>query len=215
MEHRRDHFFEHDAPTTSEMPFSTPAAEMHAKHPKFFATMAFPYMNGTLHAGHSFTVSKVEFITGFARMLGKRALFPLGFHSTGMPIKACADKLTKEVKMFGKHFEGYEDPATSEPIENGAPPALAQGVKKEDITKFSRSKSKTAAKTVQAKYQFQTMPSLGIPKDEIYKFADINHWLGYFPPICEEDLNSFGARIDWRRKFATTDANPYFDSFVR
>lgn len=92
-------------------------------------------MNGTLHAGHSLTVSKVEFITGFARMLGKKALFPLGFHCTGMPIKACADKLTKEVKMFGKHFEGYEDPAASEPIENGAPPALAQGVKKEDITK--------------------------------------------------------------------------------
>jgi leucyl-tRNA synthetase len=212
---RRDHIFEHDAPTTSEIPFSTPAAEIHAKHPKFFATMAFPYMNGTLHAGHSFTASKVEFTTGFARMLGKRALFPLGFHCTGMPIKACADKLTNEVKMFGKDFEGYKDPTVSEPVENGDLPAPVQGVKKEDITKFSSSKSKTAAKTVQAKYQFQIMLSLGIPKGEIYKFADANHWLSYFPPICEQDLNSFGARIDWRRKFVTTDANPYFDSFVR
>ena len=212
---RRDHVFEHDAPTTSEIPFSTPAAEIHAKHPKFFATMAFPYMNGTLHAGHSFTASKVEFTTGFARMLGKRALFPLGFHCTGMPIKACADKLTNEVKMFGQNFEGYQDPAASEPVENGAPPAPVQGFKKQDITKFSSSKSKSAAKTVQAKYQFQIMLSLGIPRDEIHKFADANHWLGYFPPICEQDLNSFGARIDWRRKFVTTDANPYFDSFVR
>jgi leucyl-tRNA synthetase len=28
------------------------------------------------------------------------------------------------------------------------------------------------------------------------------------------DLNSFGARIDWRRSMVTTDANPYYDSFV-
>lgn len=25
----------------------------------------------------------------------------------------------------------------------------------------------------------------------------------------------FGSRIDWRRSFLTTDANPYYDSFVR
>jgi leucyl-tRNA synthetase len=212
---RRDHVFEHDAPTISEIPFSTPAAEIHAKHPKFFATMAYPYMNGTLHAGHSFTASKVEFTTGFARMLGKRALFPLGFHCTGMPIKACADKLANEVNMFGQNFERYEDPAPSQPVENGGPPAPVQGVKKEDITKFSSSKSKTAAKTVQAKYQFQIMLSLGIPKSEVHKFADANHWLTFFPPICVRDLNSFGARIDWRRRFVTTDANPYYDSFVR
>jgi Leucyl-tRNA synthetase len=36
------------------------AAEMREKHPKFFGTMAYPYMNGTLHAGHSFTASKVD-----------------------------------------------------------------------------------------------------------------------------------------------------------
>jgi hypothetical protein len=30
-------------------------AELREKYPKFFGTMAYPYMNGTLHAGHSFT----------------------------------------------------------------------------------------------------------------------------------------------------------------
>ena len=31
-------------------------------------------------------IGLVEFTAGFARMQGKRALFPLGYHVTGMPI---------------------------------------------------------------------------------------------------------------------------------
>lgn len=46
-------------------------------------------MNGSLHLGHAFTISKIEFAAGYERMLGKRALFPHGFHVTGMPIKVC------------------------------------------------------------------------------------------------------------------------------
>ncbi|KAI9741373.1 MAG: 2-isopropylmalate synthase [Cirrosporium novae-zelandiae] len=209
---REDRIFEVDAPSSSEIPYDTmPAAEIRKKHPKFFGTMAYPYMNGSLHAGHSFTASKVEFTTGFARMQGKRALFPLGFHCTGMPIKACADKLVEDVQKFGKNFENYsEEEVTETPA---AAPTQAQT--KEDITKFSGKKSKAAAKTVKMKYQFQIMMALGIPKEEIHKFADASHWLEYFPPLCIQDLNDFGARIDWRRQFVTTDANPYYDAFVR
>lgn len=54
---------------------------------KWLGTFPYPYMNGSLHLGHGFTISKVEFAAGFQRMLGKRALFPVGFHCTGMPIK--------------------------------------------------------------------------------------------------------------------------------
>lgn len=41
------------------------------------------------------------------------------------------------------------------------------------------------------------------------------HWLRYFPPIAQADLSFLGCGIDWRRAFITTDANPYYDSFVR
>lgn len=59
------------------------------------------------------------------------------------------------------------------------------------------------------------MQSLGIPTDEIHKFADPDHWLRVFPQKCEADLRSIGARVDWRRSMVTTPANPYYDAFVR
>jgi leucyl-tRNA synthetase len=68
-----------------------------SKPPKFFVTFPYPYMNGRLHLGHMFTFSKAEFAARFQRMKGKRALFPFGFHCTGMPIKASADKLAHEL----------------------------------------------------------------------------------------------------------------------
>lgn len=59
------------------------------------------------------------------------------------------------------------------------------------------------------------MESIGVPRSEIKKFADPQYWLTYFPPIAMEDQKALGTRIDWRRSFITTDANPYYDAFVR
>lgn len=166
-------------------------------------------MNGTLHAGHSFSVSKVEFAAGVARMQGKRALFPMGFHCTGMPIKACADKLVNEIKMFGRDFQEYKQ---EESVVEEAPAAKQT---REDVTKFTAKKGKAAAKTIKMKYQFQIMQAIGIPTEEIHLFADPQYWLEFFPPLAIRDLTNFGCRIDWRRSFVTTDANPYYDAFVR
>jgi leucyl-tRNA synthetase len=44
-------------------------------------------MNGRLHLGHGYALLKAEYETRFQAMLGKRAIFPFGFHCTGMPIK--------------------------------------------------------------------------------------------------------------------------------
>ena len=64
-------------------------------------------------------------------------------------------------------------------------------------------------------YQFQVMLSMGIPCEDIHKFADAAHWLYHFPQAWQEALTNFGCAIDWRRSFVTTDVNPYYDSFVR
>ncbi|RTE70310.1 Leucine--tRNA ligase, cytoplasmic [Fusarium euwallaceae] len=206
---QEDGIFQSNAPSTSDVPLGDiSATELRERYPKFFGCMAYPYMNGMLHAGHSFSLSKVEFAAGVARLQGKRVLFPMGFHCTGMPIKACADKLVNEIKLFGRNFEGYD---SNEDVEVDK----TQPHSKEDPTKFSAKKGKTTSKTIKAKYQFQIMQSIGIPTDEIHLFADPRHWLEYFPPLAIRDLNNFGCRIDWRRSFITTDANPYYDSFVR
>lgn len=102
--------FEQDSPYASgEAPiptegFAMDAAALREKYPKVLATMPYPvrpflfppfppscrrwlmkdlhqYMNGSLHLGHGFTISKIEFLTGFERMKGKRALWPFGFHA--------------------------------------------------------------------------------------------------------------------------------------
>lgn len=204
-----EHLFEIDAPSIEEESVSMDSEELQKKYPKFMSSMAYPYMNGVLHAGHCFTLSKVEFSVGFERMNGKRALFPLGFHCTGMPILACADKLKRESEMFGTNFlnvpveEDEEEP--KEEIKQES----------EDVTKFKAKKSKAAAKKGRGKYQFEIMLQLGIPREEVIQFADPQYWLNYFPPLCEQDCTSFGARIDWRRSFITTDMNPYYDAFIR
>uniref|UniRef100_A0A671KTP2 Leucine--tRNA ligase, cytoplasmic n=1 Tax=Sinocyclocheilus anshuiensis TaxID=1608454 RepID=A0A671KTP2_9TELE len=68
---------------------------------KYFITFPYPYMNGRLHLGHTFCLSKCEFAIGYQRLKGKQCLFPFGLHCTGMPIKACADKLKREMELYG------------------------------------------------------------------------------------------------------------------
>ena len=174
---------------------------------KFMTTFPYPYMNGRLHLGHTFTVTKCEFAVRFQRLLGKKCLFPFGFHCTGMPIKACADKLKREMQDYGYPpvFPAEDD---------------SKVVQEEEVEvikdKSKGKKSKAAAKSTGAKYQWQIMKSLGITSDaDIKKFAEADYWLEYFPPLTKQDLRALGMHIDWRRSFITTDVNPFYDSFVR
>ena len=68
---------------------------------KFFCTFPYPYMNGKIHLGHTFTITKADFAAGYNMLKGKRVLFPFAFHCTGMPIQAAANKLKKEIETYG------------------------------------------------------------------------------------------------------------------
>lgn len=171
---------------------------------KYLATFPFPYMNGRLHLGHTFTLSKCEFAVGYHRLKGKKCLFPFGLHCTGMPIKASADKLKREVADFGCPPKFPDEEEEEEEV---------QEVTIKDKSKGK--KSKAAAKTGGMKYQWQIMRSLGLQDSEIGQFTDEDHWLRYFPPHCISDLKRLGLHTDWRRSFITTDRNPYYDAFVR
>ena len=74
---------------------------------KFMVTFPYPYMNGKLHLGHAFSLTKAEFAAGYQRMRGKKALFPFAFHCTGMPIQAAAFKLKKEYDLYGSPLPNF------------------------------------------------------------------------------------------------------------
>ncbi|MCO5579420.1 hypothetical protein L7F22_033275 [Adiantum nelumboides] len=205
---REERIFEIDAPSASAQPGD-----------KFFGNFPFPYMNGALHLGHAFSFSKLVFASAFYRLKGRHVLLPFGFHCTGMPIKACADKLQREIEKFGNPpvFPVLEQAPTVIPTSSSSanPPSKSDNAVKAEPEKFKSKKSKVQAKTGGEVYQWNIMASLDISPEEIPKFTDPAYWLTYFPAIAVDDLKAFGAGVDWRRSFITTELNPFFDSFVR
>eukprot|EP01052_Picozoa_sp_SAG31_P012724 SAG31_NODE_750_length_12362_cov_6.912827_1_plen_951_part_10 len=161
---------------------------------KFMCTFPYPYMNGRLHVGHAFSLTKTEFAVRYNRLKGRNAIWPFGLHCTGMPIQAAAQRIDEEMKAFG-----------NPPVFPVEEPAAAAGGQK----------SKVAAKTGGAARQWNIMQGMKLKDGEIPPFKDADHWLDYFPPLCVQDLKKMGCAIDWRRSFITTDRNPYYDAFIR
>ncbi|KAL5982879.1 hypothetical protein ACLOJK_016957 [Asimina triloba] len=182
---------------------------------KFFGNFPYPYMNGSLHLGHAFSLSKLEFASAYHRLRGCNVLLPFAFHCTGMPIKATADKLAREIEQFGNPpvFPSVADDVNVE-TENERKHS-EENTEQVQPDKFKSKRSKATAKSGGDKFQWEIMRSFGLSDAEIAKFRDPHHWLSYFPPLAMEDLKAFGLGCDWRRSFITTDMNPYYDSFVR
>ncbi|CDR18431.1 unnamed protein product [Oncorhynchus mykiss] len=142
---------------------------------QYFVTFPYPYMNGRLHLGHTFCLSKCEFAVGFQRLKGKQCLFPFGLHCTGMPIKACADKLKREMEVYGNPPQFPEE----EEEEEEKPKFADEFIIKD---KAKGKKSKAVAKAGGSKFQWDIMKSLGLSDMEIVPFANAAHWLEYFHP---------------------------------
>ncbi len=160
---------------------------------KFLVTFPYPYMNGRLHLGHAFSLSKCEFQSRYQRLLGKRVLFPFGFHCTGMPISAAANRIKREIE----EAKLAENKTNSNEIENKKPT------------------DKTVKKTEEKKTQSEILEQIGISKEEIPNFVDPNYWLEYFPPRGKDDLESFGVGVDFSRSFITTERQKFYDKFIQ
>ena len=192
--------------------------------PKYFLNFPYPYMNGRLHLGHAFSLTKAEFTARFQRLLGKNVLFPFAFHCTGMPIQAAANKLRDEIArgLTGGGGGGNEPEAGGDEESLPPPPAADAGAtalsaEAQIAAKSKGKKQKLVNKGIggsKPKTQWSIMQQM-VPEDEIASFADPLKWLSYFPPFGASDLKAFGCAIDWRRSFITTSVNPFYDAFVR
>jgi leucyl-tRNA synthetase len=152
-------------------------------------------MNGMLHLGHAFSLSKLEFASAYHRLKGDETLFPFAFHCTGMPIKASADKIKNEIAKYGNPpVFPVIDEAAEAAAAAAAAAQKAADAKNADPTKFAAKKSKASAKAGTQTYQWDIMKSSGIDDSEIPPFADPYHWLDYFPPLAKRDVAAMGCQ---------------------
>ena len=95
-------------------------------------------MNGRLHLGHAFSLSKCEFQSRYQRLIGKNVLFPFGFHCTGMPIAAAAKRVQNEFKEdpdIIKHIKEHKVKKTKKGMTQ-VEILKEVGVADEDLQKF-------------------------------------------------------------------------------
>ena len=80
---------------------------------KFFITVPYPYMSGSLHIGHGRTFTTGDIIARFKRLQGYNVLFPMAFHVTGTPVLAIADAIREEdervINLYREYVRIYED----------------------------------------------------------------------------------------------------------
>lgn len=88
------------------------------------------------------------------------------------------------MELFGQDFERYEEVQAE--MQRAAEAEEAKENEKDAASgdKSKAKKGKLIAKSTGLTYQFQIMESIGVPRSEIKKFADPQHWLTYFPPIA-------------------------------
>ncbi|NYT13770.1 MAG: leucine--tRNA ligase [Candidatus Methanofastidiosa archaeon] len=77
---------------------------------KFFVNFPYPYVNGFMHLGHSFSLMRAEVFARYKRMCGYNAIFPFGFHATGTPIVAAAERVRDGEKSQIDILEKMEVP---------------------------------------------------------------------------------------------------------
>lgn len=63
--------------------------------------------------------------------------------------------------------------------------------------------------------QIHILEMMGIPREEIPKFADPRYWVKFFTKEWKKDFQRYGLSIDWRREFHTTYLNPPYNKFIQ
>lgn len=146
---------------------------------KYFLTFPYPYVNGKLHLGHAFSMTKCEFTARYKRLLGYNVLFPFSFHCTGMPISAAAHKLKDEYAKYG---------------ENPIPEKEGEKTTQYSILKNSGIPLELIKNFVDPLYWLQYFPPVG--KEDLISFGAAVDWRrSFITTSMNPYYNSF---IEWQ-----------------
>ena len=77
-------------------------ADPDVQRKKKMVTFPFPYMNGPLHVGHTFTASRVDVYARFKRMQGYNVLWPWAWHWTGQPLLGASQRVARGDEAYIK-----------------------------------------------------------------------------------------------------------------
>lgn len=91
-------------------------ANIDPSKPKFMVTFPYPYLNGAMHVGHSYSFFRTDVYARYKRMRGFNVLFPQGFHATGEPIMGTVERLRNGDNAQAESFR--KAGATDSDIEN-------------------------------------------------------------------------------------------------
>ena len=188
--------------------------------PKFFITAAFPYPNSPMHLGHSRTYSITDAYARFKRMQGFNVLFPMGFHYTGTPVIAMAEKVRLSNEVMDKVKEKV-DPVEflkvvwersracaqrGEKLGACFEEALNEELERLGLERVEKGRAEALLQTALFLFTFD------LPYEDVTKLTDPLAMADYFSSITEESMKEMGYMIDWRRKFRTID--PDFQKFI-
>lgn len=74
--------------------------------PKFYLTVAYPYVSGPMHIGHARTYTIPDVIARYKRMRGYNVLFPMAFHFTGTPIVGASRRVARREPAYVELLTG-------------------------------------------------------------------------------------------------------------
>jgi len=86
-------------------------SEPDPKKKKFFFTITYPYISGSLHIGHARAAIEGDTLVRYKRMAGYDVLWGLGFHISGTPIMGIAAAIEagdkKKIELYKNYVRAY------------------------------------------------------------------------------------------------------------
>ncbi|CAA7032545.1 unnamed protein product [Microthlaspi erraticum] len=159
---------------------------------KFFSTFPFPYMNGYLHIGHAFSLSKIDFASAYHRLRGANVLLPFGFHCLECQLRLLRTSLLVRSSMETLLKTTHQTSSRSD--RDSDTPALPG--------QFKGKKSKVAAKSGGQAY------GLGCDWRRSFVTTDVNPFFDAFVRWQMRKLKSMGKIVKDRSEAVSSEAGP-------